>query len=74
MRVDRHFGTVKEASTGGSLAIERDDGRGSALCSQREADAAGGLAVGDRVEYTVRPGRIAADVDMFRRGRRLQAK
>jgi hypothetical protein len=50
MRVDRHFGTVKEASKGGGFVILRDDGRGNAFCSQHEADAAGGLAVGDRVE------------------------
>jgi hypothetical protein len=74
MRVDRHFGTVKEAAKGGGFVILRDDGRGEAFCSQREAEAAGGLIVGDRVEYTVRPGAIAADVDMFRRARHLQVQ
>jgi hypothetical protein len=68
----RYFGVVCAASAGG-FTVERDDGGGRVFAPEREASAAGELQVGDRVEFSLRPGGIAADLLLARRGRRLLA-
>jgi hypothetical protein len=68
----RYFGVVCAASAAG-FTVERDDDGGRAFVPEREAKAAGELQVGDRVEFSLRPGGMAVDVLLARRGRRLLA-
>jgi cold shock CspA family protein len=68
----RFFGVVI-AATGGGFVVDRDDDGGRVYVSAREADTAGELQVGDRVEFSLHPGGMAVDALLVRRGRRLLA-
>jgi|GEM_PF-5469094 len=72
MHETRYFGMIRSAADGGFI-VDRDDDQGSAFVPEREARQAGELAVGDRIEFSLRPGGMAADVLLARRARRLQA-
>jgi len=69
----RYFGAISGTSAGGFTA-ERDDGLGNVYVSEHESAAAGGLAVGDRIEFNIRPGLMAVDVLLLHRARHLHAQ
>lgn len=70
----RYFSVIRYASPDGGFVAARDDGVGRVFISQREAEAAGALVVGDRVEHGLIPGGIGVDVLLDRRARHLPAQ
>jgi len=69
----RYFGVIRFASDSG-FAVFRDDDQGQAFVPEREVKAAGGLSIGDRVIFSLRPGGMAHDVVLDRHARHLAAQ
>jgi hypothetical protein len=72
MHDTRFFGVIRSVGDRG-FVVDRDDDQGRAFIPEREARAAGDLAVGDRVSFGLHPGGMAHDVTLARRARRLTA-
>ena len=70
----RYFAQIRVASVDGSFVAERDDGIGRVFITPREAAAAGRLVVGDRIELSVKPGGIGADLLLIRHAKQLTAQ
>jgi len=61
MHDTRFFGVIRSVGDRG-FVVDRDDDQGRAFIPEREARAAGDLAVGDRVSFGLDPGGQAHDV------------
>jgi hypothetical protein len=73
MHDTRLFGVIRSVADRG-FVVDRDDDQGRAFIPEREARAAGDLAVGDRVSFGLDPAGQAHDVVLATRAaRRLAA-
>ena len=67
MNGTRYFGRVMHVTGAGALVLERDDGGGRVYAPSRETVLAGDPALGDRVEFAIRPGGEGFDCITMRR-------